>query len=118
MSILSPIASFQTGTYTVAKQSEGAYDNDGIWVPGGETSISIDACIQPLSGYDIRNLPEGKHTENTRRVYTETRLDGANITEGDIITIDDEPWQVWNVMRWEGCGATYYKAFVTRQVVS
>lgn len=41
----------------------GGYDADGKGVPGAPTTATIRAAIQPASGNQLMDLPEGMRTE-------------------------------------------------------
>lgn len=48
---------------TLIRRSAGSYDADGRFVDGAETSVTIPAVIQPASGNQLKDLPEGVRTE-------------------------------------------------------
>lgn len=103
-------------TYTVTRQVEGSYV-DGVYTPGGISNFTVDASVQPISGMELENLPEGQHAENTRVLYTTTaELFPRNPTnEADEIAIDGEDWEVFNVETWFAFGCTHYKCLIARK---
>jgi hypothetical protein len=109
---------FQTGTYTVTRTVAGSYVQ-GRYVPGGTTTLNVDASVQPITGRDLLALPEGQRTEEMRVVFakTELRTRGPS-NDPDRLTIDGEAWEVRNVERWQGLAETHYRAVVARQVVA
>lgn len=102
MSLPAVIAFFNTGTYVVTREGEGDYVL-GRWEPGAETTFSIQASIQPLSGNELQDLPEGVRTEETRILWTTTQLRGPikdSLSDGsgaDRIDIDGDRYRVWKV---------------------
>jgi hypothetical protein len=118
MSPIGAIASLSTGTYTVTRRAVGAY-SDGRWTPGGTSSFSIIASIQPVSGRLLLALPENERTEEQRVVYTITELrTRIGAADPDVVTIDGDAWEVSRVDRWQAFGAVHYRAFVARQAVT
>ena len=114
MALVGVLAAFQTGTYTVRRLAAGALVL-GRWTPGASANFSIDAVVQPLTGNDLKMLPEGFHTANTRRVWTETPLkvteDGS---EPDTIEIGGEDYRVIQSQSWVGLGGDHYAAIVAK----
>lgn len=51
-------------------QSDGAYDDDGIWAPGGETTTPYIVNIQPLNPREIDSLQVGgERVRDYRKIY-------------------------------------------------
>lgn len=48
---------------TRARNVGGTYDDDGNYVPGGPSSVTIRAAIQPVKGNQLMDMPEGIRTE-------------------------------------------------------
>lgn len=120
MSLLDSITAFLTpgSPYTVTRKAAGAYST-GYYAPGATTTFAIAASVQPVTGRDLRSLPEGQHAEESRVIYTATELRTRTpTTEPDVITIDGDPWEVTRVERWEfGTDTTHYRAYASRQVI-
>lgn len=108
------IASFATGTYTRTRTAVGT-TTDGDYTPGATSTTSIIACVQPVEGADLHALPEGRHADNSRVVYTISDLRASPIP--DKVTIEGDLYEVFKVERWDAFGATHYKAMVSRLVV-
>lgn len=109
-------AGFKTGDYTVTRVVAGSYVS-GLYVPGGTSTLSIEASIQPATGRDLQVLPEGQHGQETKVVYTTTELRTRRTThDPDKITIDGETWECVTDERWEAFGGTHYRVYATRQV--
>jgi len=59
--------------YTVKRTVAGSYVS-GVFVEGSETTLSIQASIQPVSGQDMVSIPEGRRSSDMVKVYTDTSL--------------------------------------------
>lgn len=62
---------------TLIRNAAGHYDQDGNWNPGAATSSTIRAAIQPASGRQLEDLPDGLRAEARWLVWSrsEIRLD-------------------------------------------
>ena len=111
------IQSFGTGTYLVTRRAKAVFVA-GRATPGATTTISIEASVQPATGRDLLRLPEGRRTQETRLVYTTTRLTpGAQgaAYEADLVLIEGNTWEVQHVETWHqapGTDPTAYRAIV------
>ena len=107
MGLADVIARFGTGTYQVTRPAIGTWV-DGHYVnEGAPSTFPIDASVQPMSGRDLRDLPEGMHAEDVRRLWTRTELRTASTqigasssnasSEPDVVSIDGEDYRVVRV---------------------
>lgn len=100
---LSVIRHFRTGTYTAIRQVEGLWGEDGKWAPGSESLFPVDGSIQPATGEQTKDLPEGVSVDETLTMYTGTRLkpptdpNGRDGAGADRVLIDDLTYLVWKV---------------------
>ena len=118
MSIAATITHFVTGTYTVTRAAQGSYTN-GRYVAAATSSVSVDANVQPLTGRQLRSLPENFHSENTRAIYTNTLLRTRTPTTApDLISIDSENYEVFQVEAWTLHGATHYEVLAALVITS
>jgi hypothetical protein len=121
MSLNSVIDSFATGTYAVTRGSAGSYV-DGRWTPGGTSVVNIDACIQPVSGKELKALPEAFHGETIKKWYSKVEVftvtEGATGVPADRIAIGSDSYDVIAVEGWQRSlsGGDYFKAFIARVV--
>lgn len=116
MALVDVIASFATGTYSVTRTAAGAY-TVGRYAAGGTSTFSIEASVQPVTGRDLKKVPEGHHADELRIVYTTTELrTRAPGSEPDVVTIDSEPWHVVRFERWQAFGGTHFRAWCARRV--
>lgn len=108
------IASLATGTYTVTRVSAGTY-TQGRHTPGAPTAFVIVASIQPATGRELRDLPEGQRGDEVIAIYTTTEIRTREPGgEPDVITYGGEPWTVIRVKRWESFGAVHFEALAAR----
>lgn len=103
MDIAGLIASFATGTYTVTRTATSSYASRGRAAPGAVTTFSISAAVCPITGNDLKRLPEGFRASEAVTIFTSTQLTvGGQVEdfEADVVTIDGSPWQVNHVETW------------------
>lgn len=111
------VQSFMTGTYTVTRTAASTF-TAGRAVPGSTSTVSIMASVQPAAGKDLLRLAEGRRTEETRVVFTDTQLkDGAegSAYEADRVSIDGQDWEVQQIESWRGDPLTpvpYFRCIV------
>ena len=111
--------------YTVTRQSSGSYNDAGDFVPGADSTITIKASCQPVSGRERELLPEGSRQKQVWKLYTTTELHsnrGPTPTRGDIVTIKGEKFEVIDCQDQTEHGASvtsirYYKAIAERMEV-
>ena len=78
---------------TLTREAAGHYDDDGNWVPGEPTNSTISAAIQPASGRQLEDLPDGIRNEARWLVWSrsELRLDDKITHAGS----SDRVMHVW-----------------------
>lgn len=65
---------------THTREAPGGYDQTpgsptfGEWVPGAETSTTIQAVVQPMSGRKLMDVPEGKREEAMWAAWSRAEL--------------------------------------------
>lgn len=113
------LAVLGTGTYTVTREAAGSYGAaDGEWDPGASTSFTLVGSLQPASGRDRKNLPEGMATGDVRVLYSETEVRTASDRTkipADAVTVDGEVYEVVHVEPWGGTLIPHYKALLVRR---
>lgn len=94
------ISTFKTHDCVVTRTLVGTH-TDGKYTLGSSSSFSVEACIQPLSARQLKALPEGQKTEETRAMYCRTEIKGrTSSTEPDVVSFDGEDWLVFSVEKW------------------
>ena len=59
--------------FTVKRTAPGSYPN-GVYVEGAESTITIQASVQPVTGQDMVSVPEGRRASDVVKVYTDSDL--------------------------------------------
>jgi hypothetical protein len=120
MSVNDTIASLATGTYTVTRTGGGARTN-GRYTPGAETTFPIVAGIEPVTGRELRDTPEGQRGDEVIMIFTTTRLRTRQEGEPDRIAYDPpgspvvgDLWTVTKVDVLEGFGEVHYEVQACR----
>lgn len=90
-------------SFTLKKQAPGDRDDDGVYIPGAETTFpGLQGSIQPLDGKSREELPEGERLFDAICILFETlnhdaisplRI-GTVQTESDIIIYNGLNWAV------------------------
>lgn len=66
---------------TIKRLSAGGYVN-GVWVDGTESTFTIQASVQPVTGEDQVVIPAGKRLSDYVKAYTSTNLQVLGETTG------------------------------------
>lgn len=125
MSIHSDVG-FNTGTYTCQRAAAGSWVK-GRFVRVTPTTFTFDAGIQPESGRDDEDQPEGQTTHETITIYTDTQLfasrpngAGGVGVEADVVIVAAGPfagsWVVTTV-KYYGVISGHYVATAERLFV-
>lgn len=61
--------------FSVKRTVAGGYTN-GVYVEGAESTITIQASVQPVSGQDLVAIPEGRRASDMVKIYTDSDLFG------------------------------------------
>lgn len=105
----------------IIRRSGGAVNDDGMYVPPQEVSISIKASVQPLNqterGLYTQALPEGRRTANYIKLYTANPLISTKGVVGDygdtmsdIVLWQGRQWEVVHVDAFQSNVISHYKA--------
>lgn len=115
MDISSLVSSFATaGSYVVTRTPRGTTDRGKI-SRGPAASFTITASVSPAMGDDLKRLPEGRRSAESRCIYSTVlpQLGGQGLLyEADVVTIDGVNWEVEQVQTWNDplSGLVCYKA--------
>jgi hypothetical protein len=105
---------------TIKRKVPGSYVN-GLFVPGAEAQVTIIGSVQPVTGDELKLLPEGNQDREKRKIYTTSELKiqkagvGSQVQESDKISLDGKEFQVILVESHLYSGKMtiqYYKAIV------
>jgi hypothetical protein len=93
----------------------------GDWVKSGETSIAITASIQPATGKDMLNVPEGKRANEIYAVFTSTEIQTIRHsiptvpgTQPDQMEIFGHRCEAIHVEPWQNNVINHYRALFAR----
>jgi hypothetical protein len=107
------ILTFKTGDYDVTRPGSGSRVN-GVWTeaaPAVTTGVAM--AIQPIDGRDLQELAEGTYAEDYRLVLTEFAL-----RVRDEVAFEGEQWTVYRAQPWTLRGASWTRAYISRNEVT
>lgn len=103
---------------TLAYTTISAYDDFGEPVTAGPLNIEFRMDIQPVSGEDLKQLPEGTQIDNILKFYSKTVLpiDGFDTgTEGStLLNYNGQDYRLVNRKRYENMDRIKYLAIEER----
>ncbi len=80
------------------------------------TSFLIEASIQPLTGRQLMDLPEGKRGDETCWLFSSTELRSVDPeTLSDRVIYRGESWVVTKTEQWEGRGGVHWRCVIARR---
>ena len=95
------------------QRSQGGTWNRGFYDPGDSDEFTIYASVQPISGKELRILPEGRRETATYTLYTDTKMNEQGSAQlPDVVTIDGEIYEVIKVFPWQNTALAHYKVIV------
>jgi hypothetical protein len=100
----------QSGPIDVTRGSPGTWVN-GRYVPGPTSQLTLDAVVAPARARDLKRLPEGQRTEETKVVLTKEALHTAHAPDGspaDRISYGGETYEVVSVEDWSAVAGFWY----------
>lgn len=100
---------------TITRTPNGSRVN-GRWQPAVSSTIAIRAGIEPVTGRELKDMPEGQRGDEVIRIYSAVAL-RTRTPDGDpdVITYRGEPWTVTRVEVWDGLDQpTTYVALAVR----
>ena len=101
---------------TVTRKSGGEYV-DGIWQPGSESQITIQASVQPTSPDDMELLPSGRRDRQAFTLYADTPLRISGEVEGsnaDTVNIDGAKYEASARRPWQNNIINHHVTVVTK----
>lgn len=113
---LPAIGRASNGTYTVTRQAPATTDGNGRMVAGATSTFTVTGSLQPMSGRELRTLPEARQADEMRVLYTTTELrTGA---APDLVAAEGSTWEVYRVARWDAFGSVHYVVQLARKELS
>lgn len=125
MGLLDSLYDFQTGVYTVTRNTNASptYDANGRTQAQTTTTFVVNGCAQPLTGRDISITPDAEHASEIKWFYTDTELRTHYPGQSpDVITIVNEKgtaesWVVKTVERWDYLDEVFWRCKIARRSV-
>lgn len=114
MSLGGVIAVF--GESVTRKRRAAGSLSDGVFTPGAETSTTITASVQPVSGREVLRLPEGLRTREVVVAFSMSELRAADEVAGtqpDRLVWRGSTYEVQSVEHWPVVGG-HYRAVAVR----
>ena len=94
---------------TITRTAAGSYVA-GHYVAGSPQQFDARGNIQPLSGIELQQLPEGDRQKEVKKIYTAFALQN-----GDVVTRSDGiRYEVQAVEDWTAFHQPHYKARLVR----
>jgi hypothetical protein len=82
----------------LTRSSGPGHHEDGEWIPGETSEITIQANVQPFSDYQVMILPESDRTKNWVWVFSATTMfqkkEGSVAREGDKFRWNGEWYEI------------------------
>lgn len=97
--------------YTFKRLSGGAYV-DYKWVKGTPVDIVLKASLQPLSAEELKQLPEGRRTDQTYKMYSSVKLRTVEADNPDYTTINGNKFEVIQVSPSQNDIINHYKIII------
>ena len=115
MSLGLVIATFQTGTYIVTRTGTDSHTL-GVRTVGAPSTFSIDASLQPVTGANLKLVPQGRRSEDFRMLWTKTAA--LILTPNpDTIAIGSDTYEVFKTFGFSILEPTFYRAMIAKQGV-
>lgn len=82
----------------LTRSSGPGHHEDGEWIPGETSEITIQANVQPFSDYQVMILPESDRTKNWVWVFSASNMfqkkEGSVAREGDKFQWNGEWYEI------------------------
>jgi len=94
----------------ITRTPPGAYDSHGRWEDPSPIEMTIKAVVQPAQAHELVKLPEGRRTKGTVVIYTQTKLQTADVKsklQPDVVFWHGDQYQVESLEDWTDDGGFY-----------
>lgn len=101
----------------IKRRSAGAYVN-GFFQPGDETTITIQASVQPAGSREVQLLPEGRRDAGAFSLFTDAALQVAQEGTGknnDIALLEGAEYEIMAEMPWQN-NLIPHRAYIAARV--
>jgi len=108
--------------FTVRRAAAGAYNDAGFFEVSAEPStFTIQASLQPITGSEIKLLPEDRREEELCKIYTDTALIGSlkgNTGNCDIVEINGSDYEVVKTLPWQNGVINHNKIILSKRTTN
>ena len=99
---------------TIRRKSTGAYINYKWVEDTTPVDIIIQASVQPVGANEMQQLPEGRRTNETFKMYTDIKLRTVDEQNPDDLFIDGERFEVISVASYQSNVINHYKIIIQK----
>jgi len=102
---------------TIKRRSPGAYVN-GFFEQGSETTLTIEASVQPAGDREVQLLPEGRRDAGAFRLFTDAVLQVAQEGTGknnDVAMLEGAEYEIMAEMPWQN-NLIPHRAYIAARV--
>jgi hypothetical protein len=97
----------------VFKRTTNGQYIDGKWVEDqSPTDVPVIASLQPLKPNELKQLPEGRRTNQSYKMYMDTELQTVTSQNPDTIVVAGKEFEVFSVASWQNNLINHYKAII------
>ena len=88
-------------THTITRHVASSYDATGDYVEGAATTLAVVGSLQPLTGKQIEQLPEGMRDRASAMLFSATSLQSSRTgNTGDRVPFGGDTYEVLGVVNW------------------
>jgi len=100
--------------FTFHRSTGGQYVN-GKWVKGSVIDIILTASLQPVTGDELKQLPQGRRSDQTYKMYSSIKLKTVRDTKNpDYTMLDGEKFEVISVSPNQNNIINHYKIIIQK----
>lgn len=102
---------------TIKRRGAGSYVN-GFWQAASESTLTIQASVQPAGERDVQLLPEGRRSNGAFRLFTDAALQVAQEGTGlnnDVAVLEGAEYEIMAEMPWQN-GLIPHRAYIAARV--
>lgn len=97
------------------KRKQGGSYSDGQWVPGSNVDITLKASLQPLNPEEMQQLPEGRRTDESFKMFTATQMFTVRDENPDHLFINGSEYEVISVGKHQSGVISHYKVIISKK---
>ena len=94
---------------TITRTAAGSYVS-GRYVPGSDENFAANGNIQPMTGIELQQLPEGDREKEVKKIYTAFALQNSD----EVTRAGGIQYEVQAVEDWTAFHQPHFKARLVR----